>query len=59
MVAGQPVAVQSPARGVGGVDFLDDGGLHKIGGAGRGEKFADFFQGKVDDLGARFVDEGL
>ena len=79
MVAGQPVAVQSPARKtrghcgrlvgtvgidagagrVGGVHFLDHGGLDQIRCTRFREKLADFFQSEVNDLGARFVDEAL
>ena len=53
------VSVDAGARGVGGVEFFDDGGFDEIRGARGGEKFADFGEGEVDDLGAGFVDEGF
>ena len=78
MVAGQPVAVESPAtthgsyrdgggtvrsdpgaRRIGRIDFFDHRGLHEIGLAGGREELADFGERKVDDLGARFLDESF
>ena len=53
------VGVDAGARGIGGVEFLDDRGFHEIGSAGGGEEFADFGESEVDDFGAGFVDEGF
>src|SRR3984957_472666 len=51
------VAVDSRARGIGSVEFFDDGRLYEIGFTSGWEEFADLTEGEVDDLGAGFIDE--
>ena len=54
---GRTVGVNSRPRRVGRVQFLDDGGFHKIRAAGNGEEFADLLERQFDDFSPGFFDQ--